>query len=62
MSNWEENEILRQNFIDVTKNKLWAEKDDGDCGFSEDYVFWLEEIVLKQLQSNQPTNANRHKI
>lgn len=52
MSNWEENEILRQNFIDVTKNKLWSESVDNDANFSEEYVFWLEEIVLKQLQIN----------
>lgn len=37
---------LRQSFIDETKNKLWAENLDNDCGFSEKYVFWLEQKIL----------------
>lgn len=43
-------EELRQSFIDETKNKLWAENDDNDCGFSEEYVFWLEQKLLKLSQ------------
>jgi len=49
-NNWEENETLRQEFKDKTSLKLWAEKGDGDCGFSEEYVFWLEEIVLETIK------------
>ncbi len=44
--NWEENENLRQDFIDKTKLKLWSEGRD-DAGFSEEYVFWLEERLLE---------------
>lgn len=50
MSNWEENETLRQNFKDQTKLKLWAEKGDNDAGFSEEYVFWLEAIILETIE------------
>ena len=45
--NWEIEETLRQKFIDGTKNKLWAEDADNDAGFSEEYVNWLEQIVIK---------------
>jgi hypothetical protein len=41
-------EMLRQSFIDETKNKLWSENGDNDCGFSEEYVFWLEQKLLKR--------------
>lgn len=49
MSNWEENETLRQEFVDKTKLKLWSEGDWNDAGFSEEYVFWLEGIVLETI-------------
>lgn len=51
--NWEENENLRQIFKDETKNKLWAENEDDDCGFSEEYVFWLEERLLESNFKNK---------
>ena len=41
-------EELRQSFIDETKNKLWSES-SNDCGFSEEYVFWLEQKFLEEL-------------
>ena len=41
-------EILRQSFIDETKNKLWSENGDNDCMFAEEYVFWLEQKLLKR--------------
>jgi hypothetical protein len=41
-------EMLRQSFIDETKNKLWSENGDNDCGFAEEYVFWLEQKLLKR--------------
>jgi hypothetical protein len=40
-------EELRQSFIDETKNKLWSES-SNDCGFSEEYVFWLEQKFLER--------------
>jgi hypothetical protein len=46
--NWEQEESIRQVFIDVTKEKLWAEKDSGDCGFSEEYVYWLEQKLIEK--------------
>lgn len=45
--NWEENENIREIFTTETKDKLWSENSDNDCGFSEKYVFWLEEKLLK---------------
>ncbi len=45
-NNWEENENIRKIFIDETKYNLWAES-KNDCGFSEEYVFWLEERLLE---------------
>jgi hypothetical protein len=40
-------EELRQSFIDETKNKLWSES-SNDSGFSEEYVFWLEQKFLER--------------
>jgi predicted transcriptional regulator YheO len=37
-----EQENLRQQFIDETKAKLWAEDINEDVGFSDKYVEWLE--------------------
>ena len=37
-----EQENLRQEFIDETKAKLWAEDINEDVGFSDKYVEWLE--------------------
>lgn len=45
--NWEVEETLRQKFIYETKDKLWTEDGDNDAGFSEEYVKWLEQIVIK---------------
>jgi len=45
-NNFELEDTLRAIFIDETKNKLWAEKGDGDANFAEEYVFWLEELIL----------------
>lgn len=43
-NNSEQEESIRQIFIDETKEYLWAHE-KGDCGFSEDYVFWLEKKI-----------------
>jgi hypothetical protein len=37
-----EQENLRQEFIDETKAKLWAQDINKDAGFSDKYVEWLE--------------------
>lgn len=47
MSNWEENEYLRQEFIDKTKKKLYENPSEDNYYFSDEYVFWLEAIVLE---------------
>jgi len=39
-------EQLRQEFIDETKAKLWAEDINEDVGFSDKYVEWLEQQLL----------------
>lgn len=49
MSNWEENENLRQEFVDKTNLKLWSEELNQEAGFSDEYVFWLEALVLETL-------------
>ena len=41
-------EQLRQEFIDETKAKLWAEDINEDVGFSDKYVEWLEQQLLIQ--------------
>lgn len=46
MNNWEENENLRCDFIEITGLKLWSEQGDQDAGFTEEYVFWLEERII----------------
>jgi hypothetical protein len=46
-NNWEQEESIRQIFIDETKEKLWAEG-KGDAGFSEEYVFWLEQKLIEK--------------
>lgn len=43
-------ELLRQKFIDETDQLLWAEAYTNDCGFSEEYVFWLESQLLKFIE------------
>ncbi len=63
--NWEENEELRQKFVDTTKLKLWSENNDdrfSDAGFSEEYVFWLEALVLETIEVPQKKtyNTNNH--
>jgi hypothetical protein len=45
-NNFELEESIRQIFIDETKNKLWADNNTSDCGFSEEYVFWLEQQLI----------------
>jgi hypothetical protein len=40
-------EELRQSFKDETKKDLWSDS-PNDCGFSEEYVFWLEQKLLKR--------------
>ena len=37
-----EQENLREQFIEETKSKLWAEDINEDVGFSDKYVEWLE--------------------
>ena len=46
-------EQLRQEFIDETKAKLWAEDINKDVGFSDKYVEWLEQQLLIQRVSQQ---------
>ncbi len=46
-NNWEENENLRQIFIDETKEKLWENPSEDNYYFSDEYVFWLEEKLLE---------------
>jgi len=41
-------EDLRQEFVDETKDKLWAEDINEDVGFSDKYVEWLEQQLLIQ--------------
>lgn len=47
MTNFELEESLRTYFMDKTKHELWTVDGDNDAGFSEEYVFWLEDLVLK---------------
>jgi len=54
--NFEQEESIRQVFRDETKYKLWAEDGDNDCGFSEEYVFWLEQKLIKYLSDLTPLN------
>jgi hypothetical protein len=46
-------ENLRQEFIDETKAKLWAEDINEDVGFSDKYVEWLEAKKLKLTDDEQ---------
>jgi hypothetical protein len=41
-------EELRQSFKDETKKDLWSVSPGVDCGFAEEYVFWLEQKLLKR--------------
>lgn len=53
MSNWEENEYLRCDFIETTKLNLWSEDGDNDARFSEEYVFWLEELIIESRKNKR---------
>lgn len=44
--NMEQEETLRSIFTNKTNEKLWLKNLEVDPGFSEEYVYWLEEIVL----------------
>lgn len=48
-NNYEQEESIRQIFINETKEYLWAQ-DAGDCGFSEEYVFWLENKLVEYIK------------
>ena len=53
-----EQENLRQEFIDETKAKLWAEDINEDVGFSDKYVEWLEakQLILSGVSGSFSQN------
>lgn len=46
-NNWEENENIRQIFIDSTRKNLWENPTEDNYYFSDEYVYWLEERLLE---------------
>ena len=42
-------ESLRQKFIDNTGNNLWCEDFANSASFSDEYVHYLEELIITHL-------------
>ena len=53
---------LRKKFINETKKDLWPVNPKVDCGFSEDYVFWLEDQLLNKVIKVYVTEADIHNL